>query len=847
MQTWQTEGTDDVVRCFVKQLPFQPTEYAAVWIASTREPSTHVRISFSVSGDVSDFGQLEKATIAEVIADEAGDEIQPSQIAVTFQSASVLVTVEIDLPISVADGVAESLAGGIFASKATLQDAFERRGATSIRVIDILASPAVVGSTMQDLSGGPDLVFLGRLENNPIAITVLLLLVLDLLSLRLAWLIASRGASHIGLIGLRKLELATSKGQVNSSLTNLHAAGAESTKDRLALNVSSSNSVPSAASISAQFRIHANHRAFDDAAMLRRLATLLGVEESAVGATWSLGESAGVLVVDTEIECADAASLVSAAKMLKKAREPLSLALGVQIAATPRVEVGNPSAQRAGDDHSLNSSGSRSIGSAPQPTRLQSMSAEQMIPTIQERIPAAGCGLKSVGCGMSSGRPGVSIGRIQQPALSVANGQNATNIFTTKASTPSGIQERIPFTGMGGGSTRGRGALRSRTACSSQNKTALDGDEGQHGLASQLGVNVLERLRLTVPNQASTGCSPSALSTPAFSTRDGIQERLPAMPGLRRPREGMPRITRAPRTNQMTGVVQTKLNESVARPPSPPSSPPSLTTANPSSAVPGARNYSRTSPPIPGVPRTRFATTIRERKWQSSSKVMPSSSKSNALAVSTVTAQSNTSDPEPLDCDKGSPYWVVWDFVRQHTLVNACATVLGGEALGQLSVAQALQLLWCTLIWLLFLSTAQFRYAWYGATWATGGASDGTIARLGTVSAVAVAAAIVCSAGLLVARWLLISVRRVAELLPPRQARFIAGYVWSLLLLCCFAMAVSAISMSINMGAQTIRHDVMHAWVLATVVQWFALEPLCLFLMIIWSRTLRWCSTFDDL
>ena len=81
---------------------------------------------------------------------------------------------------------------------------------------------------------------------------------------------------------------------------------------------------------------------FNEGAFLRRLATLVGVDDIMEGASLSAGSSASTIAIDTEITCPDATTLVMAAKTLKKAPGPLGLALGIKLTESPSVTIPEP-------------------------------------------------------------------------------------------------------------------------------------------------------------------------------------------------------------------------------------------------------------------------------------------------------------------------------------------------------------------------------------------------------------------------------------------------------------------------------------------------------------------------
>jgi len=161
---------------------------------------------------------------------------------------------------------------------------------------------------------------------------------------------------------------------------------------------------------------------FDDATLLRRLATLLGVPDSNVGATLSAGKLAGQLVVDVEIGCFDARSLVMAAKALRTSIGPLGVALGIKLVDKPRLEV-----------MALPDEPSSEAESSPS-RRPVERAADVVVPTIQERIPTLA---------LRSGA------RKARDALAMREQGSPTIWEPPSPLNDPGIQERIPLPGFG--------------------------------------------------------------------------------------------------------------------------------------------------------------------------------------------------------------------------------------------------------------------------------------------------------------------------------------------------------------------------------------------------------------
>lgn len=672
---------------------------------------------------------------------------------------------------------------------------------------------------------------------------------------------------------------------------------------------------PSNPTLAAHFEVDGDLSTFDDAALLRRLATLLGIEDAAVGATLSAGANVSTVVVDAEIECPDATTLVMAAKTLKKGIQPLGLALGVRFVSRPMVEVSGEGPPGLATSASGSGAGiepafpppppgpdtpGASVPSAGGPFKRFEKMADQMVPTIQERIPslAGRGGLSGLG-----GRIGLGLGVSPSlgsagpgPMPSTAGSQIARPDAGASAlpkcvvqqqpssplGAPQGIQERIPFSGIGGNARGGRQMLRLRSA------QALGGG-GMAGLPQgspsgpgppQVSVptkppaNLLGGLGLGMTSAAESAVPPMP-ALPSTMVKDGIQERLPAMPGLRK------RESRAPSAGKRLAVAPPP---APAPPSSPPPSPPiNERMAMPTAAAPAAAaaitatvahtaaviNANMAKPsrsvlpavPVQVAPKACVGSAPVRAPNQSptstsTAMVLVAAPKGLLVNSSKVmprkTAPPQPPAPPPARWDDRAPQAIVWGALREHTLIGGVMAILYGDGPKLPTIAQATQLLCCTLLGLLYLSTVQLRYSWYGATWGVPEAPpDGTrpplVDRLSTISAVAIAAALACWSSVLMARWLFLFANRANRSLPPRQGQLIYTYVWSIVLLVCGAMAIGAMSMSTNMDKTVVHEDVMLGWILALGVQWVLIEPVFLGLLATGGLLLRWCTAFDDL
>ena len=850
-------GTSGVVRCAISQFPAAATEYAALWSLPPPGPTSLIQSIFLASGDVDDFDFPRRAGIRAAIANAAGSGITLNDVALNVQPASVRVTVLITVPVVSANTITRTLALGIFSSPFALQEALSAAGVTGMTVTSIETAPQV-GVPEQNLSVEESIQLAQELADNPVAITVLILLILDLAHLRLAWYLGKRGLSRVGLIGLlkedrirwkeerikRKAELERKKAELVIHPT---AASKKGKKAQLALKgpeeVKHKNPT-----LSAHFEIMGDVATFDDGALLRRLATLLGVEDSAIGATLTSGADATTVVIDAEIECPDATTLVMAAKTLKKSVQPLGVALGVKFVAKPQVDV-------AAVDEADLAAASLGPKQAADPEKRYEKMAEKMVPTIQERIPSMvgrgigagigglGAGIgglgASIGAGMTQLPAGMASARMLPPSTSLCGGRmplpsSSSNMLGGPArlpvpgtQLPGGIQERIPFSGIAGAATRSKTNLRQRSAqamASSGQRPPSAGAPSAGYMSSALvaPANLLGGLGLTM---SAEGVLPNTIRMPAT---DGIQERLPAMPGLRRPRDGLPRSTRAPTGIQ--GPVQGIQERIPAMPRPKPSVPP-------------------VSPP-PSPPEGTLKSVLESKsglkldtRLQTVSKVLPN----NPMAKPEPPLAS-----EPPVWEMRSHQEIIFGALREHTLVSAVTSTLYGDRPNLSSVAQAAQLLWCTLLGSLYLSTVQLRYAWLGATWnpATDSLPDGSKPelsdRLRNVSSVAMAAAIVCCTCILGARWLFLLANRVSTVLPEQQGKLIYNYMWSIVGLVCASLAIGAVSMSANMDVTSAREDIIVGWILAIIVQWLLIEPLMVAVLASCGLLLKWLTTFDD-
>jgi len=387
-------------------------------------------------------------------------------------------------------------------------------------------------------------------ESNPVALAVIMMLFFDFLCLLMSWKV--RHVSHRGLLGEWKetdkrafsFKPKAFYTQYVQPILAKYAPGWK-TKDRdrnaivpRAASKSGDTGAPLALegaeeappspkkklpTLLASLQVEGELATFDDAAMLRRLATLVGVPDSNVGAVLSNGIAPRSIVIDAEVGCPDATTLVMAAKMLKTGIGALGLALGVKVLERPRIEV-MPMADEAtsGDDQKSPN------GESSPKRRSYDRLAEAVIPTIQERIPALGGSSRKVrSLSPSSERKPPSGAHISPgPSRSASSKDTLVQPYMSGVVDPSdpggGIQERIPLPGFGAARrSAATSALRLRSAATSSAASVL----------SSLGIAPDEDAGRTGLPFEGPGMQPVAV---ARSLSDGIQERLPVRPSMRR-------------------------------------------------------------------------------------------------------------------------------------------------------------------------------------------------------------------------------------------------------------------------------------------------------------------------
>ena len=690
---------------------------------------------------------------------------------------------------------------------------------------------------------------------------------------------------------------------------------------------------------------------FDDNAFLRRLSTLVGIDYGLLGGLVSGSAKRGCIVFDAEIRCPDATTLVLAAKTLKKNPAPLGLALGVKLAEGPVVHVPEPPPTPQGDARrgpapsvtSAPTGTSQLLAEAPvtsgagvqvqqpkPPPRGGEKLAETMVPTIQERIKP-----------MASSRAGSSVLQRQGFLSSEAffgvapmggpRGLDRSPSNATQAALggglDSGIQERIPISGISRG-RRGSSALRlTGGSFLSGAAAAVDGTMAAGAAvaneASRVVGGVLGGLRLmeddliesTPAHPMVQGASSNVKASSA--AEGGIQERLPAMPGLRgrqrrtlnlgkndavgealrsvppvgtpsRPgtpgdtaatrqpiQERVPRVSGAPLGSIAGGSMPMppKAPRPVGRAASPPPSPPPgilPASKGPKLIIPEPPTK---GPKIKGGSLAPSSPSAFQFRMQTHAQVLPAGKSSFHEATSTAlvkageVAAPSTPPEEKPRFRRGTMDDITWDdrsvkeivvgAAREHTLLGFISAFLYGDGPKLATIAQSAQLLWGSLLGLLFLSIVQLRYSWLGATWAgaplaslaTASTTDVPIdyyARLPAISTVAVAAAAISWPCVLIARGLFFVANRAVPAIPPQSSRLIFGASWLIVSVACIALGIGAINMAGNMDAAAINFDVMLSWVLSAGVQWLLLEPSALVLFAAFNLLLKWCTTFEE-
>jgi len=153
------------------------------------------------------------------------------------------------------------------------------------------------------------------------------------------------------------------------------------------------------------------------------------------------------------------------------------------------------------------------------------------------------------------------------------------------------------------------------------------------------------------------------------------------------------------------------------------------------------------------------------------------------------------------------------------------------------------------LLSLLFLSCAQLRYDWLGPEWAAQGAAALGVSadKPALLAAIGIASSLVGWPAILVARWIFLLVNRTKEETTTAQRKVILGSAWNIVFLTYGAFAIGACNMASNVDQSVARNDMMNAWGLSLVMQWFLIEPVALLLYVNLNLLLKWCTSFEDL
>lgn len=380
------------------------------------------------------------------------------------------------------------------------------------------------------------------------------------------------------------------------------------------------------------------------------------------------------------------------------------------------------------------------------------------------------------------------------------------------------------------------------------------------------------------PGLAAGELPPMPAAAPAGAP--GIQERLPAMPGMQRRQRGEPRRDRT------QGSVAQALRS--CPPPTPPAGDapaalgtepgvapiqerlPRLTPADgfapapapsPREAEPVASPPP--SPPVPVLPSSPDKKGIDARASSSRSLVVAAQKKQFESRLQTYPQVLPKPDekkkkmveeePGDLTWDDRSPFEILKGAFREHTLAGFVSACLYGTGPKLATSFQAAQLLWSTVLGMLFLAVAQLRYSWLGAQWAgtvldfdTGVTGD-LMERLPVLYTISVASAVVGYPFILIFRWLFLVANRTFSTATKKQAIIIFGSVWCIALLTFGGLAIAAVEMATHMEATLVRADVMVSWALGALSLWIIFEPVVLLVFAAVNLLLKWCTSFEDL
>ena len=377
-----------------------------------------------------------------------------------------------------------------------------------------------------------------------------------------------------------------------------------------------------------------------------------------------------------------------AAKTLKKGITPLGLALGVRLVESPLVKVPEVSTAK---DNDGKSAGEKSPADRQKPERV----AEKLAPTIQERIPALGmrAGLSSrrllanVQSSMSAGgdftaafaAPAPNAGALQMGRSTLSSTSVGAVPRPAPAPVPleGGIQERITFAGMSR-AARGATALRLRASASSNRVDPLAPSGGPaSGVLGGLNLSASDLQEPTLPG----------------APKEGIQERLPAIPGMRRqgsrrtgaPATRMPSDTLVAGTNPAPGL-SAPIQERLPRMPRPPVANRALVPSPPPSPPSKVKPVASSAGSVTSMVVKRESD--RCGSWNATS------SERKSHAIEGKAAQGLDEDIILETWDDRPIKEIVWGIAREHTLVGFVAAFLYGDGPKLATIVQATQLFW---------------------------------------------------------------------------------------------------------------------------------------------------------
>lgn len=843
-------GSSGYVTCLAKSMPAVAVEYAALWLpapppsAPPPPPNPNRRLSgtFTLAGAVNEFDQPKFDKALRQFAPSGS--ITEAEFTITAASINVLTTM------TFGDAMDAS------AMKTKLEGSTLEELSTALNV-------TVEKISTFDLSAPPDgpVIKPIPLEQNPVFQTVMTILVLNL-----ATLIWMRWQNYMYPQGLRGPKRKREKKDAKPTKPADAAKPAPQASQPLAL-MGPTEQMPALPQLYARFELEGEISTFAETQFIRRLATLIGVSDTQISATLSAGSSANVVVMDAEINCPDATTLVMAAKTLKKAPGPLGLALGVKLFESPNLTV----PEEESVPRPAPAKGPPAATSMGPPTAAV---ADSVAPTIQERIPSinfrAGMPRRLVPGQMPTSLPkaplpsafmapfakapvpsaaaptaqppaGAMDWQFQQGAGAIPGGMEEV----AKQSNPpppapleGGIQERISFAGMNKSSRRlSLSGTRSSAAPRLNASPDVPKETSLVSRAAAAAGGVLNSLNLTMELTEATPAGPPAV-------REGIQERLPAMPGMQRRRtNGEPRAKAAPVRTPPPASEAPSTSASAAAMPIQERLPRMTQPSAPTAEAPAGTTDVVSPPPSPPPvsPSKSTALVVKSEKLGAGSKF-----DTRLQTYPKVMPKEQPKDDLPETWDDRSVREIVWGTAREHTLVGFVAAFLYGEGSKLPTTFQAVQLFWLTLLALMFMACAQLRYNFLGPEWVLI-ADSSTVDTSARLPAVGIAASFITFPTVIVARWLFLLVNRTKAETTKTQRRIILVSAWAIVCLTYAALAIGACNMAINVDQEVAKHEIMGGWGLGVVMQWFIIEPLVLLLYVNINLLLKWCTSYEDL